>query len=90
MILGMMGGMFLTISTATIDTGIHEGHLHTFCASGFFTFTFYKDEPNRILQCTIKKTPKRHQIVSEKIADIKHLTTYRFCPCSVGNLRRVS
>lgn len=36
--LGIAGAMFLTASTALIDTGISNEHWHTFCAGSFFIF----------------------------------------------------
>lgn len=41
MILGIMGSLFLTVSTATLDTGVRKGKLHVHCASGFFIFTAF-------------------------------------------------
>lgn len=34
-----MGGIFLFVSTAAIDTGRTFKHLHNWCASSFFVFT---------------------------------------------------
>jgi uncharacterized membrane protein len=39
LIVGLMGGMLLMGSTATIDTGVMKGAWHNFCASKFFTVT---------------------------------------------------
>ncbi len=39
MVLGMMGALFITVSTASIDTGVRKGKLHVHCAAGFFSCT---------------------------------------------------
>lgn len=39
LIFGIMGGMFLFVSTAAIDTGRTFDHLHNWCAASFFVFT---------------------------------------------------
>lgn len=41
MVLGMMGALFITVSTATLDTGERKGKLHVHCASGFFICTYF-------------------------------------------------
>lgn len=63
MILGMMGALFLTVSTATLDTGERKGKLHVHCASGFFICTFFGILYNTILCCVTQyKTKALNQI----------------------------
>ena len=49
LICGIMGALFLTINTATIDTGIMNTPLHVFCAGNFFAFTLVANFYNGVL-----------------------------------------
>ena len=50
-----MGGMLLTINTATIDTGDMNKTLHGFCASRFFIVTFIAQIYNTVVVAWMAK-----------------------------------
>lgn len=58
LVLGLMGGMLLMGSTASIDTGKMNTHLHTFCASNFFIFTLAAQVYNAIVYTFVYKNTK--------------------------------
>jgi hypothetical protein len=49
LIFGIMGAVFLTGSTALIDTGKMNEHMHVFCAGNFFAWTLLANFYNGIL-----------------------------------------
>lgn len=49
LVLGIMGGLLLTMNTATIDTGHMNKHLHASCASRFFIVTILAQVYNTVV-----------------------------------------
>ena len=49
LVAGIMGGLFLMVNTATIDTGHMNEHLHEWCASSFFIISFFAQVYNVVI-----------------------------------------
>jgi len=58
MIMGMMGSIFLMISTACLDTGYREGKLRNNCAASFFVMSFFAILYNTVLYWVVYNNTK--------------------------------
>lgn len=58
LIIGTMGGLLLMGNTATIDTGVMNGNIHTFCASRFFILTIIAQVYNTVICVNLYKKTK--------------------------------
>lgn len=54
LVMGIMGGLFLTMSTGLLDTGRHNPKVHGFCATAFFSFTFFAMVYNTFISWTLQ------------------------------------
>ena len=58
MIMGMMGSIFLMVSTACLDTGYREGKLHNHCAASFFVTSLFAIQYNTVLYWLVYNNTK--------------------------------
>lgn len=58
MIMGMMGSIFLMVSTACLDTGYREGKLHNHCAAFFFVMSLFAIQYNTVLYWLVYNNTK--------------------------------